>query len=690
MKIGLRLKSIIGMTLLVVCSASALSFYFIQHQQGVIHESLKQRGLTLASSLAYNAEYGVLAANPQLLHNLIAGVMQQPEVAYCIVQDNNGVVLAAKGLKQELIAFPEFNRIFKLGTSANKPIVNYFRMGKGRSYYDFTVPVTSEDINLPSDESALFEEDSNAFSIDNDDNFKIPITEKRIGVVRVGLSLSAVEKIESEVKQVAVVITVFIILISWLITIIFTGITIAPINKLVEGTKRIAKGDLKFKVNVKSKDEIGELAESFNKMTGDLERSHNELLKAKDYIDNIFKSLVDILVVVDPNGFIRTVNPATLKLLGYQEDEIVGQNVDIIFKEDPTKSNPAREITKELIKTGYISNYEMKCQTKDGKTLPVLFSGSVMKNEEGEVEGIVGIAKNIQERKVAQSLLELKNKMFEKVNKDLIENEYRLKASIADLEKTHMELEQTQAQLLQDEKLKVVGRLASGVAHEVKNPLAIILWGVEYLMKKFPKKDKNIETILNDINTAVHKADNVIKGVLDFSSITNLELKPTEINEVIEVSLNLLKYEVDQSHTQIIKDFSKGMPKISLDKNKIEQVLINIILNSIQAMGKDGKILVKTYLRKVTVDDMETGRRKEDLFKVGDNVQFIEIEDNGPGISEKIMQKIFDPFFSTKIGKGGTGLGLSIIRSIVELHTGKITLENRKEGGVRSTIMFKL
>ena len=121
----------------------------------------------------------------------------------------------------------------------------------------------------------------------------------------------------------------------------------------------------------------------------------------------------------------------------------------------------------------------------------------------------------------------------------------------------------------------------------------------------------------------------------------------------------------------------------------MEQVFVNIFLNAVQAISKNGEITVETYAKKVDKDDRGVGQRGNDPFASGDMVVFAEIKDTGPGIPEAIMHKIFEPFFTTKGGKGGTGLGLSIIRNIVEMHSGKIFIENRKEGGVRTTVMIK-
>lgn len=265
-----------------------------------------------------------------------------------------------------------------------------------------------------------------------------------------------------------------------------------------------------------------------------------------------------------------------------------------------------------------------------------------------------------------------------------------LRKMYADLQATHKKLVATQDQLFQSEKLKVVGRLASGVAHEVKNPLAIMLQGIEYITKRIPGDNAQVNEVLKDIVNAVHRTDNVIKGMLDFSRLSKLAIEPKNINDIIEASILLVKHEFDQHQIAVIKELDADLPVVKVDGNKMEQVFVNIMLNAIQAMLKGGKLTVRTYKKIMARDDLDAGQRVDDPFAVGDTVVFVEIEDTGTGIPAEIMGKIFEPFFTTKAGSGGTGLGLSIIKNIVEMHNGRIYIENDPGGGVKTAVMLKV
>lgn len=331
------------------------------------------------------------------------------------------------------------------------------------------------------------------------------------------------------------------------------------------------------------------------------------------------------------------------------------------------------DLTK-LSATRSFRNLDMYYKTKAQGKIPISLSGSVMNDKTGKFLGIVCIArdmreiKRLQEREkeiiAAKATLEAEHKRAQELEKVYKE-----------LEASHEELKAAQYQLIEAEKMQIVGRLASGVAHEVKNPLAVIIQGVEYLRERARPKDKNIPLTLKYMEEAVYRADSVIKGLLDFSASSKLDLRPADLNSIIDKSLLITKHQFDKYHIQLIKDFAPGLPEFKIDKNKIEHVFVNLILNAIQAMPGGGKLTIKTYLEEAAGE----GRWLVSQF-----------EDTGKGIPQDIRDKIFDPFFTTKRDIGGTGLGLTIVKNIVQMHGGKIAVENRKDGpGVKAVVMFK-
>lgn len=708
-KFGIRVKAIVAITILVILVATILSIFFIKYENKIIHGDLKQMGLVLSSNLAYNAEYGVLTDNLDVLKSLIEGIVKQPHVAYCLIHDVEGNILVSRGIENKVRG--EFYNITKVALSADKPVTQLVNIMDGKNYYDIAVPIITKEVEMPKDEMSLFE-GGEYLSPTNDLNIKEfsnqgNLITKKIGIARVGLSLAGASVLEQESRKIALIIAALIILISGVITTVLTGVAVNPIKRLVEGTQRIAKGDLNFQVAASGDDEVAQLADSFNTMTEDLRKSHNELISAKEYTDNIIKSMVDILIVVDPKGKIRTVNPATVRLLGYKEAELIGQSIDIIFPGTIDIKGTKQKITDHLVKQGYVADYEIRLSNKSNHSLPVLFSGSVMRDKMGRVEGIVAIAKDITDRKVSQSLIELKNKMLEKVNEDLVTNHKALNTMLTDLRRSNEELKKAQNQLVQSEKLASIGQLAAGIAHEINNPLGFVGSNlsvldqyihsllevskmVELLKKAIEEKNldeavrvnrqiinlektSNIEHILSDINNLLQETHNgierirlIVKDLKAFARQDKEVKAPFNLNKIFEGVLNIvwseIKYKAD------LKQELGEIPLVECNGQQIGQVFINLLVNATQAIQGRGVITVRTYAK--------------------DDFVYAEITDTGEGIPANIIDKIFDPFFSTKDVSKGTGLGLSISYEIVKNHNGDIKVISEVGRGTTFIVSF--
>ena len=291
---------------------------------------------------------------------------------------------------------------------------------------------------------------------------------------------------------------------------------------------------------------------------------------------------------------------------------------------------------------------------------------------------------------------------------ELVQLNDQLRQANLKLAQSNDELRATQLQLIQAEKLEAVGQLAAGVAHEVKNPLTAILLGVQFLSKRFGRRSPalaqpvgtappapaamgtdDVLTILSDIEEATRQADTVIRGLLDFSAPQQLRLAVEQLNPIIEQSLFLVKHELDTARITVIKVFQPDLPPLQLDRNKGQQVFVNLFMNAIHAMSRGGTLTVSSSLHVLSTTDAHTGRRASDPFRSGETVIAVEVSDTGMGISAPHMTKIFDPFFTTKQPGQGTGLGLTVTKKIVELHGGTMELQNRDAGGVEVRLLFR-
>lgn len=258
------------------------------------------------------------------------------------------------------------------------------------------------------------------------------------------------------------------------------------------------------------------------------------------------------------------------------------------------------------------------------------------------------------------------------------------------LKQSYAQLKETQGQLIQAEKMQAIGRLASGIAHEVKNPLAIIQTGIDYLSALFTRNPE-ASGALKDLKSAVTRADNIVKDLLDFARATRLNIARENLNSILHKSLLFIQKELDKNHIELIEDLKKDIPTFKVDRDKLEQVFINLCMNAMHAMGHGGRLTVRTYPKKITEYGQDVGRRAKDRFRIGEEVVIVEIEDTGSGIPKDALDKIFEPFFTTRRGSGGTGLGLSVVKNIIDMHGGAIYINNKKDKhGVIVTVVFKV
>jgi len=251
------------------------------------------------------------------------------------------------------------------------------------------------------------------------------------------------------------------------------------------------------------------------------------------------------------------------------------------------------------------------------------------------------------------------------------------------VERRTYELHTAQEHLMQAEKMESIGRLAAGIAHEVKNPLAIIRMGMDYLTPEIPQNPTNAE-IVKDINDAVERAAIVIHGLLDFSRDKQLTLVSSDMNEVIQSALHLVHHELHQRNIQVQLSFSDKLPRMDMDANKMQQVFINLFMNALHAMDQDGTLEISSKL----ISDGKNGAPGKPGLRHENASIFIEFADTGPGIPSQDQANIFELFYTTKAVGEGTGLGLSVTRNIIKLHHGTISIKNRPQGGASVVMLF--
>jgi PAS domain S-box-containing protein len=338
---------------------------------------------------------------------------------------------------------------------------------------------------------------------------------------------------------------------------------------------------------------------------------------------------------------------------------------------------------REVMRSGHpIVGKEEKETWTGGQCTWVSTTKMPLKDMHGKIIGSFGISRDITERKQFVEQLQ-------KNNDDLARSEAALRQAMSDLQRTHEELKKAQAQLIQAEKMESVGTLAAGVAHEVKNPLAILRMGIDFMASTPAAADENGRMVIDEMKDAIDRADNIIRGLLDFSASREIAVEEDNLNTVIDCSLNLVRHELGKRGIVVRRELAEDLPPIRVDKNQLQQVFLNLFMNAAQAMGDQGTLTIRTYAKVLTDGGHEAGTRQAGRFWVNDEVVMAEVDDTGPGIPGEFLSKIFDPFFTTKANGEGTGLGLPVSKKIVEMHDGALEIMNLPERGARASIMLK-
>lgn len=411
-----------------------------------------------------------------------------------------------------------------------------------------------------------------------------------------------------------------------------------------------------------------------------MKEMEDQLATERNLLRAVIDNLPDHIFLKDAEGRYLLDNVAHLRSVGATTSaDVRGRTVFDFFPEEIARTFHDDDMA--IIRSAQaLINHEEQRTNTNGNQRWVLTSKIPWLDESGLAVGLVCISRDISEQKLAEEHLK-------QANADLKARREDLMAAVKDLQEAHQQLRDVQLQLIEAEKMKSIGRLAAGVAHEVKNPLAILQMGLEFL-NTVPTTDETTPVILKEMSDALTRADGVIRGLLDFSSPKQLEVKRASLNVIINQALRLVRGEM--KGCTIHRELQADIPPLALDTDKISQVFVNLLTNALHAMHGGGTLTVRTYAKQLTGVGANIGDKRSESFRVGETIVVAEIDDTGPGVPDDTIGKIFEPFYTTKPTGKGTGLGLSVVRTIVDLHGATIDLRNLAEGGARVTLMFQV
>lgn len=408
----------------------------------------------------------------------------------------------------------------------------------------------------------------------------------------------------------------------------------------------------------------------------------------------VLESAPDAMITVNDKGVITLVNSQSEKLIGYNRQELLGNSTKIFLAED---LNKLYERYKEQPAGTGIDIFAV---SKDGRKIPIEVNLGLIKHEGENL--VIASMRDISERKLKETALR-------KAHQELVDREKVLRQTFNELNNAHDDIKQAQNQLVQSEKMASIGQLAAGVAHELNNPVGFIgnnmeimeqyitgyievlrlaaqlkekvvandLDGAKAVAEQMAKMEEeiNLEYMISDMpkllehsRKGVERIRKTATDLRTFSREDNDEMEQVKIEDVLESILSIVHNEVKYKAT-LEKKYG-GTPVIHCNSQRMGQVFINLIINSVHAIEEKGTIELKTY-------------------SAGEFVG-IDIHDTGKGIKPENLNKIFDPFFTTKPAGQGTGLGLSISNEIVKKHGGTITVQSKVGVGTTFTIMLPI
>jgi signal transduction histidine kinase len=259
---------------------------------------------------------------------------------------------------------------------------------------------------------------------------------------------------------------------------------------------------------------------------------------------------------------------------------------------------------------------------------------------------------------------------FERVAAELEEERARLAAKIAELTAANRALADARESLLRSEKLATVGRLASGLAHEVGNPLGAIAGYVELARARLPREhDPELADALARVAAAASRIDRTVRDLLDFARPAEVAVAPLHLDAALDASLRLARVQSRFKGIAVELEVPAGLPRVLADEHRLAQVLLNLLLNAGDAMGGEGRVRIAAAA---------------DADRVT-----LSIADDGPGIRADDLPRVFDPFFTTKEPGAGTGLGLAICHRLMESFGGEISAANGENGGAVFRLFFR-
>lgn len=457
---------------------------------------------------------------------------------------------------------------------------------------------------------------------------------------RVGITLEKSEFMADIIKlrQSIVTFSALIVILMVLVSFLFVKSLTQPVHQLVESARAIGAGDLDQRITVASSDEFSGLAREFNRMAARLKKSMQKIVDLKTFSDNTLRSVSSGIITVDRTGRLTSINQSAKKILSFDREEI-----DPAAAVAPGVKKSMALLMMTLGRKQVLEHQVIDFTGDRGDQVFIEVNTSLLYDGQGEIIGAIADIRDVTARKRIDQLM------------------------------------------IRVDKLASLGELSAGIAHEIRNPLAGMKTSIQVLAKRLSKPSHLL--LVKGILSEIDRLNDIVTDLLKFAGSSPNYPSAVDLKEIIQKTLDLLMERIKKLNIRIVQNYEADIPRAFIDKEQIQQVCLNLMLNAVNAMPRGGTLTLG--IKKVRDQDLikeKITSPLKDVFPEETAYMAVSFSDTGCGISRENLTRVFDPFFTTD--PNGTGLGLSIAHKLLEKNKAFIYLESEPGSGCRVTLII--